>query len=102
MKVERIARSGQISRQRAMRSSVFSAAAGRRMAFSTDGRGVLEGDVEVGQDLAFRHQRDDAVDVRIGIDVVQAHPGAELAQRLAQIEEARRQRAARPRRSRHT
>ena len=46
-------------------------------------RGVLEGDVEVRQDLALGHQRNDVVDMRIGIDVVQAHPDAELAQRLA-------------------
>jgi hypothetical protein len=46
--------------------------------------GVLEGDIQVGQDFAVRHQRDDAVHVRIGIDVVQPHPHAERAQRLAQ------------------
>ena len=60
------------------------------------GRGVLEGDVEVGQDLAFGHQRQHVVDVRIGIDVVQAHPGAELAEGLRQIEEAGLERRALP------
>ena len=40
-------------------------------------RGMLEGDVEVGEDLALRHQRQHVVDVRVGVDVVQAHPGAE-------------------------
>ena len=82
MKVERMARSGQISRQARMRSSVLSWLPGRRIAFSTVGRGVLERDVEIGQDLALRHQRDDLVDMRVGIDVVQAHPGAELAELL--------------------
>jgi hypothetical protein len=41
---------------------------------------VLEGHVEVGQDLALGHQRDQVVDAGIGIDVVQAHPDAELAE----------------------
>jgi hypothetical protein len=41
---------------------------------------VLEGHVEVGQDLALGHQRNQVVDAGIGIDVVQAHPEAELAQ----------------------
>ena len=51
--------------------------------------GVLEGDVEIGQHLALRHQRDDLVDMRVGIDVVQAHPGAELAELAREVEEAR-------------
>ena len=41
--------------------------------------GVLERDVEVRQQLAVGHQRDDVVDVRIRIDVVQARPHAEFA-----------------------
>ena len=49
--------------------------------------GVLERHVEVGQDLAFGHQRQQVVDVRIRIDVVQAHPDAEFAERLAQVEQ---------------
>ena len=40
---------------------------------------VLERHVEVGKDLALGHQRNDFVDVRIRIDVVQPHPHAELA-----------------------
>jgi hypothetical protein len=50
---------------------------------------VLEGHVEVGQDFAFGHQRDQVVDAGIGIDVVQAHPEAELAEFLAQLKQAR-------------
>ena len=46
------------------------------------GRGVLKGNVEVGQDLAFRHQRQHGVHMRVGVDVVQPHPGAKRAQRL--------------------
>ena len=88
MKVERMARSGQISRQRRMRSSVFSRCAGRRMRLQHRRRGVLERDVEIGEDLALRHQRDDLVDMRVGIDVVQADPGAELAERRGEVEEA--------------
>ena len=47
--------------------------------------GVLEGHVEVRQDLAFRHQRNQVVDARIGINVMQAHPEAEFAQFAAQL-----------------
>jgi hypothetical protein len=51
---------------------------------------VLERHVEIGQHLALGHQRDHVVDVRVRIDVVQAHPHAELAQRLArEVEDAR-------------
>ena len=42
---------------------------------------MLKRDVEVGQDFALRHQRNDFVYVRIGIDVMQPDPYAELAQR---------------------
>jgi hypothetical protein len=55
---------------------------------------MLEGDVEVGEDFPLRHQRQNLVHVRIGIDVVQAHPGAKRAQRLAQLQEARLEHAA--------
>ena len=48
------------------------------------GAGVLEGDVEVGEDRALGHQRDDAVDVRIGVDVMEADPGG-VAFRRAEI-----------------
>jgi hypothetical protein len=95
MKVERMARSGQMSRQRARRSSVFSWCAGRRMAFRTAGEACWKGMSRIGQDLALGHQRQHMIDVRIGVDVVQAHPGAERAQRSSEVEEAGR-RAARP------
>ena len=36
---------------------------------------MLEGDVEVGEDGARGHQGDDAVDVRVGVDVMEADPG---------------------------
>ena len=50
---------------------------------------MLERHVEIGQHLAFRHQRDQVVDVRIRIHVVQAHPRAELAERSAQVRHTR-------------
>ena len=53
------------------------------------GRGVLKRDVEIGQDLSVGHQRDDLVDVRIGIDVVQPHPDAEFAERAREVDEFR-------------
>ena len=43
MKLERMVRSGQISRQRRMRSSVFSCAAGRLMRLSTSGLACWNG-----------------------------------------------------------
>ncbi len=59
-------------------------------------RGVLERDVEIGQHLAVGHQRDHRVDVRIGIDVVEPDPDAELAEGLGQIDESRRNVAVAP------
>ena len=50
--------------------------------------GVLEGDVQVRQDLARGHQRDDVVDVRVWVDVVQAHPDAHAAERFAHFQHA--------------
>ena len=50
--------------------------------------GVLQRDIEVGQNFAFRHQRDHIINVRIGIDVVQAHPDAKLSQFFAQANHA--------------
>ncbi len=60
------------------------------------GRGVLERDIEIGENLALGHQRDDVVDVRVGIDVVEPGPGAELAQGAGEIEEAGLERRALP------
>ncbi len=45
---------------------------------------MLQRDVEVGQYLAVAHQRDDVIHVRVRVDVVQAHPHAELGQLFAQ------------------
>ena len=53
------------------------------------GRGVLEGNVEVGKDLARGHQRDDVIHMRVGIDIVHPHPGAEVAQFLGHVVELR-------------
>ena len=46
---------------------------------------MLEGNVEIGQDLAFRHQRDNVIDMRVGVDIVHPHPGAEFAQLLGHV-----------------
>src|SRR5208337_29266 len=59
-------------------------------------RGVLEGDVEVGEDFAFRHQRQEFVDVGIRVDIMQAHPRAELRQRVAKLRQPRLDRSAAP------
>ena len=48
---------------------------------------MLERNVEIRQDTAISHQRDDIVDVRIWIDVVQPHPGVELRESVAKIPE---------------
>ena len=67
-----------------MRSSVFSDAAGRFMRFRTLGFHVAR-DVEVGQDLTLGHQRNDLINVRIGIDVVHPNPYAQLAERGGKV-----------------
>ena len=87
MKVERMARSGTMARQRADAVQRL-LAGGRALHRLQDPRaGMLEGDVEVGKDLALGHQRDDLVDMRVGIDVVEADPGAERAQLAGEIDE---------------
>ncbi len=48
---------------------------------------MLERHVEIGERLAFRHQRNDLVHVRIGIDVMQANPDPELAERAGERDE---------------
>src|SRR6185437_8995121 len=60
-------------------------------------RRVLKRNVEIRQYFAFRHQRDHIVDMRIRIDVVQAHPGTEVPKCTRQIEKAGLQRRAFPR-----
>ncbi len=49
---------------------------------------VLQRHVEIGQDRPLSHERDQLIDVRIGIDVVQAHPGAQAAQGAGQLGQA--------------
>ena len=43
-------------------------------------RGVLEGDVEIGENDTLRHQRNDVVHVRVGIDIMEPDPRAERTQ----------------------
>src|SRR5690606_3078757 len=52
------------------------------------GMGMLERHVQVGKHLALGHQFEHLVHVRIGIDVVQADPGAELAQLARELPHA--------------
>ncbi len=66
-------------------------------AFEHGGTGVLERHVEIRQHLALSHQRNDLVDMRVGIDVVQPHPHAELAERARKVDELRAHLAAFPR-----
>ena len=87
MKVERTARSGQISRQPRMRSMRLFLMRRPAHVLQHLRRGVLERNVEIGQDLALGHQRDDLVDMRIGVDVVHADPDAELAEFAGKVEE---------------
>ena len=71
-----------------MRASVLTACAGRLHEFQDPWAAVLERHVEVGQDLALGHQRDHLVHVRIGIHVVQPHPGADLAELPREVDES--------------
>ena len=48
---------------------------------------VLKGNIEVRQNLAFGHQPDDFVDMRVGVDILQPHPGAEIAEFFREVEE---------------
>ena len=50
---------------------------------------MLEGNVEIGQDLALGHQRNDLVDMRVGVDVVQPDPDAERAELAGEVDELR-------------
>ena len=83
MKVDLRAISGLIALQAAIRSSVLADAAGRAIRFSTSGWEMLEGDVEIRQHAALvrrAHQRDQIVHMRVGVDVVEAGPDAQLSQ----------------------
>ena len=83
MKVERMARSGTACRQRAdaLRGLLLMRRTPHRLQHGW--RRVLERNVEIRQHQAVRHQRQYVVHVRIRIDVVQPHPGAEAAESLA-------------------
>ena len=48
---------------------------------------MLERNIEVRQDLAIGHQRDDLINMRIGIDIMQPDPCAQTAQFTGKIEE---------------
>src|SRR5258708_2467380 len=50
--------------------------------------GVLKRNVEIGQDPALRHQGDDLVDMRVGVDILQPDPGAEFAEFAGEIEKS--------------
>jgi hypothetical protein len=61
-------------------------AAGRALhALEHVGVRVLERHVQVGQHAAGGHQRQHLVDVRVRVDVVQPHPGAEGLGQLGQL-----------------
>jgi len=77
--------SGQMARQAASRSSTLASLAGRFIRLQDARGGVLERNVEIGKDQSLGHQRDDLVDVRIGIDIVEPHPGTQLAELAGQI-----------------
>ncbi len=89
MKVLRMVMSGTTLRQAAMRSKVFSAAAGRFINFKNACTGVLERNVQIRQHFAVGHQLDDLIDMGVGIHIVQPNPDAEFAQRGGEIVEAR-------------
>ena len=81
MKVERMARSGQVSRQRrCARASSPDARAGASPSAPSGSRAGRECRDKAGR--ALGHQRQHLIDMRIGIDVMQPHPGAERAERL--------------------
>jgi len=55
--------------------------------FEDGRRSVLEGNIEIGQHEAFGHQRDDIINMGVGIDVMEADPCAELAEFAGEIDE---------------
>jgi hypothetical protein len=46
---------------------------------------MLEGDVEIGEDEPLGHERDDLVDMRIGVDVVEPDPRPQLPQLAGEV-----------------
>jgi hypothetical protein len=81
-------------RQLASRSKTFSVAAGPAHGLEHGGAAVLQRHVQIGQDQLIGHQRDQPVHLRIGIDVVQPHPGRQLAEAAGQGLDVGAQRAA--------
>ena len=51
--------------------------------------GVLQGHVQIRQDFSLRHQLHDFLNVRVRVDVMQAHPHAHLAKFRAEIDQIR-------------
>ncbi len=49
---------------------------------------MLQRDIQIRQNFAFRHQRDHVVNVRVRVDVVQTCPDAQLRQLFAQADHA--------------
>ena len=49
---------------------------------------MLQRDVQVRQNFAFRHQWDHVVNVRVRVNVVQTRPDTEFGQLLAQADHA--------------
>ncbi len=58
---------------------------------------MLERHVDIGQHIAAVHERDRLVDMRVGVDILQSHPGAERAQFARDVEKARGDMAVPPR-----
>ena len=50
---------------------------------------MLKRDIEIGQDQALRHQGDQIANMRVGVDIMQPHPNAQLTQLLRQIGDMR-------------
>ena len=57
---------------------------------------MLKRNIQVRQHFALRHQRDYFIHMGIGVDVMQAHPDTEFAQRAYQFGHARLERLAVP------
>ena len=88
MKVERIVMLGADAAPGGDALKVLLGARGPLHRLQNARMGVLKRHVEVGKDLALGHELDHVVDRRIGIDVVQAHPGIKFAQFLAKLKKA--------------
>ena len=69
----------------------FGRCGGAGHAFEHIGMGVLKGNVEIGQDQPLGHQRDQMAHMRVGVDIMQPHPSAQLPQFAGQIGDMRAQ-----------